>query len=211
MFERFTEQARRVLFFARYETTQLGNLSIEPQHLLLGLLRESRGITVRLFEAARVSPDALRAEVQTRNAFERHVPTSVEVPFSEPTKHVLQYAAEEADRLLHAYIGTEHLLLGLLREEASMAATLLAIHGLYLVHARVEVVRLLNRAVSQPPMRETGIAEQVQQIELLKQLVARLAQTPADDVGERRELALRILLGLESLKPPDAGQAPEQE
>src|SRR5713226_8101667 len=125
MFERYTEQARRLLFFARFEASQLGNVCIETEHLLLGL-------TSHLFARSRLSPEDIRKEIEGRAVFREKVSTSVEIPFSPETKRVLQYAAEEADRLLHNYIGTEHLLLGILREERSVAATILMEKGMRL-------------------------------------------------------------------------------
>src|SRR6478736_6662743 len=117
MFERYTERARRVLFFARYEASQLGSISIETEHLLLGLIREGKGLTSRIFARSHLSLENIRKEIEGRTVFREKVSTSVEIPFSAETKRVLQFAAEEADRLLHNYIGTEHLLLGILRED----------------------------------------------------------------------------------------------
>src|SRR5215211_7012118 len=117
MFERYTERARRVLFFARYEASQLGGLSIETEHLLLGLIREGKGLTSRIFARAHLSLENIRREVEGRSIFREKVSTSVEIPFSAEVKRALGYAAEEADRLRHNYVGTEHLLLGILREE----------------------------------------------------------------------------------------------
>src|SRR5256885_1832073 len=107
MFERYTERARRVLFFARYEASQLGSISIETEHLLLGLIREGKGLTSRIFARSHLSLENIRKEIEGRTVFREKVSTSVELPFSPETKRVLQFAAEEADRLLHNYIGTE--------------------------------------------------------------------------------------------------------
>jgi ATP-dependent Clp protease ATP-binding subunit ClpA len=144
MFERYTERARRVLFFARYEASQLGSLSIETEHLLLGLMREGKGLIGRILGRAHLSPENVRREVEGRTVFREKVSTSVEIPFSAETKRVLGYAAEEADRLLHNYIGTEHLLLGLLREERSVAASILMDKGMRLHTVREDIVQLLN-------------------------------------------------------------------
>src|SRR5436190_2105006 len=110
MFERYTERARRVLFFARYEASQLGSISIETEHLLLGLIREGKGLTSRIFARSHLSLENIRKDIEGRTVFREKVSTSVEIPFSAETKRVLQYAAEEADRLLHNYIGTQHVL-----------------------------------------------------------------------------------------------------
>ena len=104
MFERYTERARRVLFFARYEASQLGSISIETEHLLLGLIREGKGLTSRIFARSHLSLENIRKEVEGRTVFREKVSTSVEIPFSAETRRVLQFAAEEADRLLHNYI-----------------------------------------------------------------------------------------------------------
>src|SRR5574341_1267662 len=130
MFERYTERARRVLFFARYEASQLGSISIETEHLLLGLIREGKGLTSRIFARSHLSLENIRKEIEGRTVFREKVSTSVEIPFSAETKRVLQFAAEEADRLLHNYIGTDHLLLGILREERSVAASILMEKGM---------------------------------------------------------------------------------
>ena len=144
MFERYTERARRVLFFARYEASQLGSVSIETEHLLLGLIREGKGLTSRIFARSHLSLESIRKEIEGRTVFREKVSTSVEIPFSAETKRVLQFAAEEADRLLHNYIGTEHLLLGILREERSVAASILMEKGMRLNTVREDIVALLN-------------------------------------------------------------------
>jgi ATP-dependent Clp protease ATP-binding subunit ClpC len=144
MFERYTERARRVLFFARYEASQLGSVSIETEHLLLGLIREGKGLTSRIFQRSHLSLEGIRKEIEGRAGFRDKVSTSVEIPFSAETKRVLTFAAEEADRLLHNYIGTEHLLLGLLREERSVAANILIEKGMRLNTVRDDVIALLN-------------------------------------------------------------------
>ena len=145
MFERYTERARRVLFFARYEASQLGSISIETEHLLLGLIREGKGLTSRIFARSHLSLENIRKEIEGRTVFREKVSTSVEIPFSAETKRVLQFAAEEADRLLHNYIGTEHLLLGILREERSVAASILMEKGMRLNTVREDIVAAAQR------------------------------------------------------------------
>ena len=148
MFERYTERARRVLFFARYEASQLGSLTIETEHLLLGLIREGKGLIARIFARRDVSLESVRKEIEGRTVFREKVSTSVEIPFSTESKRVLGYAAEEADRLLHNYIGAEHLLLGLLREERSIAASVLMGKGMRLHAVRVDIVQLVGERTS---------------------------------------------------------------
>ena len=157
MFERYTERARRVLFFARYEASQLGSISIETEHLLLGLIREGKGLTSRIFARSHLSLENIRKEIEGRTVFREKVSTSVEIPFSTETKRVLQHAAEEADRLLHNYIGTEHLLLGILREDRSVAASILAEKGMRLNTVREDIVQLLNEKTTLTRVKETPL------------------------------------------------------
>jgi ATP-dependent Clp protease ATP-binding subunit ClpC len=141
MFERYTEKARRVIFFARYEASQFGAPAIEPEHLLLGLMREDKTLTGRFFPRAQVSIESIRKEIEGRTLLREKISTSVELPLAPETKHVLAFAHEESDRLQHRHIGTEHLLLGLLREERSMAAEILYERGLRLNAVRDEIAR----------------------------------------------------------------------
>ena len=150
MFERMSERARRVLFFARYEASQLGSLSIETEHLLLGLIREGKGLTSRIFTRHHVSLDTVRRDIEGRTVYREKVTTSVEIPFSIETKRVLMFAADEADRLQNPHIGTEHFLLGLLREERSVAAMMLMRYGMPLDAVRADVVGLAQEADIDP-------------------------------------------------------------
>ena len=157
MFERYTERARRVLFFARYEASQLGSISIETEHLLLGLIREGKGLTSRIFARSHLSLEGIRKDIEGRTVFREKVSTSVEIPFSTETKRVLQFAAEEADRLLHNYVGTEHLLLGILREERAVAASILVEKGMRLSTVREDIVQLLNEKTTSIRVKETPL------------------------------------------------------
>jgi len=120
MFERYTEKARRVIFFARYEASQFGSPYIETEHLLLGLLREDKALTNR-FLRSHASVESIRKQIEGHTTIREKVSTSVDLPLSNECKRVLAYAAEEAERLSHKHIGTEHLLLGLFHEEKCFA------------------------------------------------------------------------------------------
>src|SRR5215213_1808691 len=109
MFERYTEKARRVIFFARYEASQFGAPAIEPEHLLLGLMREDKTLTARFLARAQTSLEAIRKEIEGRAPLREKISTSVELPLAPETKRVLAFAHEESDRLQHRHIGTEHL------------------------------------------------------------------------------------------------------
>jgi ATP-dependent Clp protease ATP-binding subunit ClpB len=152
MFERYTEKARRVIFFARYEASQFGSPYIETEHLLPGLLREDKALTNR-FLRSHASVESIRKQIEEHTTIREKVSTSVDLPLSNECKRVLAYAAEEAERLGHKHIGTEHLLLGLLREEKCFAAEILQERGLKLVQIREELGRVTQEKV-QPQQRQ---------------------------------------------------------
>jgi ATP-dependent Clp protease ATP-binding subunit ClpC len=139
LFERYTEKARRVIFFARYEASQFGSQAIETEHILLGLLREDKQLTQRFFQSAQQALESIRKEIRERAGLQDKVAASVDLPLSSSAKQVLTFAAEESDRLGHPHIGTEHLLLGILREEKSTAAQILYQRGLRLDRVREDV------------------------------------------------------------------------
>jgi len=139
MFERYTEKARRVIFFARYEASQAGTPMIEPAHLLLGILREDSELMGRGSTNGR-NGKSLRDAIETRRPSPKEkIDTTVELPLALETKRVLAYAHEESDSLNHRHIGTEHLLLGLLREKGTLAAQVLLEHGFDLETLRGEM------------------------------------------------------------------------
>ena len=141
MFERYTEKARRVIFFARYEASQFGSPYIETEHLLLGLLREDKALTNR-FLRSHASVESIRKQIEGHTTIREKVSTSVDLPLSNECKRVLAYAAEEAERLSHKHIGTEHLLLGLLREEKCFAAEILHERGLARINLEGLAIRV---------------------------------------------------------------------
>jgi ATP-dependent Clp protease ATP-binding subunit ClpC len=145
MFERYTERARRVLFFARYEASQLGTASIGSEHLLLGLLRDGAapGFSAQAFARAGLDYLAVRKELAEAMAGHVKIASSVEMPFAPAAKAALDAAAREADGLKHSHIGTEHLLLALLHESGTFAAGILSRAGLRLDPAR-ESARLTS-------------------------------------------------------------------
>ncbi len=149
MFERYTEKARRVIFFGRYEASQYGSPYIETEHLLLGILREDKSLVQQCLPER--AGETVRKKIEALTPMRAKVSTSVDLPLSEPNKHVLAYAAEEADRLEHEHIGTEHLLLGLLREEKETAARILGELGVNLAGTR-EKVATWKREPSSAPM-----------------------------------------------------------
>jgi ATP-dependent Clp protease ATP-binding subunit ClpC len=143
MFERYTEKARRTIFFARYEASRLGGEAIAPEHLLLGLMREDESL-LRYFlsKAGAGSADELRRAVEKRLPVREKISQKVEMPLSMESKRVLMFAHDEGEALKHRHIGTEHLLLGLLREERSIAARALSENGFALNAVREEIRRI---------------------------------------------------------------------
>src|SRR5262245_42710624 len=132
MFERYTEHARRVLFFSRYESSQLGSLSIRPEHVMLGLIRERESLVADVFSNAGLQARDIVTHITCGVVFEQEVPASVEIPFAEGVKRALSNAAEEADQLSHQSIDASHLLLGLLRLDDEPLVAYLAENGLTL-------------------------------------------------------------------------------
>ncbi len=142
MFERYTERARRVIFFARYEALQYGSQVISPEHILLGLMREDKTISARYFPFRNhLTVDAIRREVEERIVLRERIPQSAELHLATETKRILAFAGEESQRLQNRHIGPEHLFLGLVREENSVAAEILYQYGLRLKDVRDEISR----------------------------------------------------------------------
>ncbi len=142
MFERYTEKARRVIFFARYEALQYGSHTIAPEHVLLGLMREDKTVSARFFPfRSGLSVDSIRREVEGRIVVRERLTQSAELHLAAETKKILVYAKEESEKLQNRHIGTEHILLGVLREERSIAAELLYSQGVSLQNIREEIAR----------------------------------------------------------------------
>jgi ATP-dependent Clp protease ATP-binding subunit ClpC len=175
MFERYTEKARRVIFFARYEASQFGSPYIETEHLLLGLLREDKALTNR-FLRSHASVESIRKQIEGHTTIREKVSTSVDLPLSNECKRVLAYAAEEAERLSHKHIGTEHLLLGLLREEKCFAAEILTERGLRLPAIREELQRTTQEKAPQQQSSKGQRGEQ----SLLSEFSRDLTQSAMD-------------------------------
>jgi ATP-dependent Clp protease ATP-binding subunit ClpC len=129
MFESYTEMARRVIFFARYEASLYGSPYMESEHFLLGLLREDLALVRRFLGPNSVTTD-IRAEIERQITRRERISTSVEVPLTTECEKILKLAVEESERFAHRQVGTEHILLGILGVEGSLAARLLRERGL---------------------------------------------------------------------------------
>ncbi len=141
MFERYTEKARRTIFFSRYEASQFGSPYIETEHLLLGILREDKAL-VHLFLGAHDAVESIRSQVEKLTMVREKTATSVDLPLSNECKRILAHAMDEADQASDKWIRTGHLFLGILRESGSLAAKLLSERGVKLPKAQ----RFLQRA-----------------------------------------------------------------
>ena len=143
MFERFTDRARRVVVLAQEEARLLNNDRIGTEHLLLGLIREGEGVAAKALNALGISMAAARQEVEAVIGRGQQ-PPSGHIPFSPRAKKVLELSLREGMQLGHNYIGTEHILLGLVREGDGVAAQVLVKLGANLTRVRQQVIRLLH-------------------------------------------------------------------
>ena len=154
MFEKYNEKARRALFFARYEASKLGSRVIESEHILLGVLREGEEIIKEIFSRFNVKPEQIRREVEGDRLFVDRISSSAELPLSEESKKILAYSAHEAESMLHQYVGTEHLLIGILRVESSTAARILSAKGLNVYGVREETISILKEREADKQKKE---------------------------------------------------------
>ncbi len=142
MFEKFNEKARRALFFARYEASKLGSRVIESEHVLLGILREGEESVTEIFRRFHARPEDVRREIEGERVFVERISSTAELPLSEESKKILAYAAHEAESMLHTAVGSEHLLVGILRVEGSVAARILGQQSFDVYTLREEVLSL---------------------------------------------------------------------
>ena len=154
MFEKYNEKARRALFFARYEASKLGSRVIESEHILLGILREGEDTVSELFRRMDVKPEAVRKEIEGERVFVERISSTAELPLSEESKKVLAYASHEAESMLHSAVGSEHLLIGLLRVEGCVAMRTLTRSGMDLYNVREEVLSIAKEQEASQQKKE---------------------------------------------------------
>jgi len=183
MFDRFTEEARRVIFFARHEASEFGSREITAEHLLLGFMRVNSLCAAQLLGSV-ATQISIRRQIEARSPRGEKVSTSVDLPLNHESKRALAYGAEESQRLGHQHIGPEHLLMGLLREEKSLAADLLRQHGLAIANLREKLQHAPIAATLSISREETSvIAETCRD---LTTAAAEIAFPPL--IGREREL-----------------------
>jgi hypothetical protein len=163
MFERFTDRARRVVVLAQEEARHLHHNHIGTEHILLGLIHEGEGVAAQALRALDVSLEAARAQVVELVGHGDEQPEP-HIPFTPRAKKVLELSLREALQLGHNYIGTEHILLGLIREGEGVAARVLESQGAVLDRVRQQVVQLLAGAAAgqgeQVPLRQAQMTQQ---------------------------------------------------
>ena len=143
MFERFTDRARRVVVLAQEEARMLNHNYIGTEHILLGLIHEGEGVAAKALESLGISLEAVRQQVEEIIGQGQQAPSG-HIPFTPRAKKVLELSLREALQLGHNYIGTEHILLGLIREGEGVAAQVLVRLGADLNRVRQQVIQLLH-------------------------------------------------------------------
>jgi ATP-dependent Clp protease ATP-binding subunit ClpC len=165
VFERFTDRSRRVVVLAQEEARMLNHNYIGTEHILLGLVHEGEGVAARALGSMSISLEAIRREVQEAIGQGQAAPTG-HIPFTPRAKKVLELSLREALQLGHNYIGTEHILLGLVREGEGVAAQVLEKLGASLDRVRLAVIQLLSGYPGGPgqetwPIEEPTTAEPI--------------------------------------------------
>ena len=158
MFERFTDRARRVVVLAQEEARMLNHNYIGTEHILLGLIHEGEGVAAKALESLGISLDAVREQVQEIIGQGQQAPSG-HIPFTPRAKKVLELSLREALQLGHNYIGTEHILLGLIREGEGVAAQVLVKLGADLNRVRQQVIQLLSGYQGKEPATAGGATE----------------------------------------------------
>ena len=196
MFERFTDRARRVVVLAQEEARMLNHNYIGTEHILLGLIHEGEGVAAKALESLGISLDAVRQQVEEIIGQGQQAPSG-HIPFTPRAKKVLELSLREALQLGHNYIGTEHILLGLIREGNGVAAQVLVMLGADLNRVRLTVIQLLHGHPAREPVSTRSAA---QELRLPPGLQARL------DEVEQRLAAIEQRLGT----GPDTSDLDEQ-
>jgi ATP-dependent Clp protease ATP-binding subunit ClpC len=194
MFERFTDRARRTVVLAQEEARMLQHNYIGTEHLLLGLIHEGEGVAAKALESLGIGLDAVRQQVEEIIGRGQHAPSG-HIPFTPRAKKVLELGLREAIQLGHNYIGTEHILLGLIREGDGVAAQVLVRLGADLNRTRQRVIEVLHghaqfgaEVIRVGPGGET-LADRLASIATrLSAIERRLRESPAPGVGEVGEV-----------------------
>jgi hypothetical protein len=167
MFERFTDRARRVVVLAQEEATRLNHHYIGTEHILLGLIREGEGVAAKALESLGISLDAVRQQVEGIIGQGQQAPSG-HIPFTPRAKKVFELSLREALQLGHNYIGTEHILLGLIREGDGVAAQVLVQLGADLNRVRQQVIQLLHEHPAEEPVSARSATRELRLLPAVK-------------------------------------------
>ncbi|MDQ3816005.1 MAG: hypothetical protein M3347_19015, partial [Armatimonadota bacterium] len=190
MWQRFTERARRVILLGQEEAAKMNSSHVGTEHLLLGLVRENEGVAAQVLQKMGVSLEKVRQEIEAEVEPSAE-PSPAEPKLTPKAKRVLELAADEARRMRHNYIGTEHLLLALLRDQDSVAATVLRRLGLNLEEARKQVMYYIGPEV--PRAREPVALPPSPEVSLQKLLSALNAAKEWAVYNDEFELAADLM------------------
>jgi len=196
MFERFTDRARRVVALAQDEAKRLDHNYIGTEHILLGLIHEGTGVAARALDSLGINLDVVRRQVEEIIGRGQQTPSG-HIPFTPRAKKVLELSLRESQQLGHNYIGTEHILLGLLREGDGVAAQVLVKLGADLNRVRQQVIQLLHGHQEEESVSARSTAAELRVLPAVK---ARL------DSVEDRLTAVEQQVGIR----PDTGDLDEQ-
>jgi ATP-dependent Clp protease ATP-binding subunit ClpC len=171
MFERFTEKAIKVIMLTQEESRRLGHNFVGNEQILIGLIREETGIAAKVLRSMGVTLEDARIEVEKiigRGAGF----VSIEIPFTPEAKRALEFAQSESEEMEHNYIGTEHLLLGLISESENQAVRVLETFGVDLTKVRPQVIRMLGETteVISPSPSSSMTVQQIEMLFLLKSI-----------------------------------------
>ena len=194
MFNKFTERARKVILLAKEEAKKFNHDYIGTEHILLGLIREGEGVAAAVLQKLGLSPEKIRLEVEKLVQSGPSTMVSGDIPFTPKAKKVIELAMEEARSLGHNYIGTEHLLLGLIREGEGVASQVRMNLGLDLNRVRNEVITLLGSSSPAPSGGGPGTRTKTPALDAFGRDLTQLAREgKLDPVIGRREEIERVI------------------
>jgi ATP-dependent Clp protease ATP-binding subunit ClpA len=201
MFERFTDRARRVVVLAQEESRMLNHNYIGTEHILLGLIHEGEGAAAQTLESLGISLEAVRDEVREMIGQGTSAPAG-HIPFTPRAKKVLELSLREALHLQHDYIGTEHILLGLIREGEGVAAQVLQKLGADLSATRKKVLEVLSDQFRPGPTIETTeVAERLARVEEVERRAVEVAaEFDSDEVEPEHHWIAALRLNLEQME-----------
>ena len=233
MFERFTDRARRVVVLAQEEARMLNHNYIGTEHILLGLIHEGEGVAAKALESLGISLEAVRQQVEEIIGQGQQAPSG-HIPFTPRAKKVLELSLREALQLGHNYIGTEHILLGLIREGGGVAAKALELLGISLEAVRQHVGEIIGQGQQAPSghIPFTPRAKKVLELSLREALqlghnyigtehillgliregegvAAQVLVKLGADLNRVRQQVIQLLHGDQGKEPAAAGASPE--